>query len=184
KPLRMDLFGDEIESIKAFDPATQRTEEKIADFALQPACEFFLDKDSISRFRAGYREAFGVVQGGDPLYEAVSEGRRYNGMEHWLPLFYEKMDTLFDYAPGAGVTMDYHALEACTEREDQIRDFYEARKTLEEAAAKKTNKKQELSGAVYHPVRIDTLYIGQGEWKDLSAEALVLSPFGAPEGIA
>ena len=69
-PVRMDLFGDEIETLRTFDPVSQRTLEKIKSFALQPVTEFFLDEDSIGRFRSGYRETFGAVQGGDPLYES------------------------------------------------------------------------------------------------------------------
>ena len=58
-----------------------------------------LTDETISRFRQNYRAAFGAVTGGDPLYEAVSEGRRFAGMEHWLPFFYEQLETLFDYLP-------------------------------------------------------------------------------------
>ncbi len=115
-PVRIDLFGDEVESIRPFDPATQRTEGKQDSFTLHPVAELFLDEESIQRFRSGYREAFGAVLPGDPLYEAVSEGRRYNGMDHWLPLFFEKMNTLFDYVPGASVTMDQFAMQVSGER--------------------------------------------------------------------
>lgn len=183
-PLRIDMFGDEVESIKSFDPVTQRTMGKIKELALQPVTEFFLDEETIARFRSSYREAFGVVQGGDPLYEAVSEGRRYNGMEHWLPFFHEHMDALFDYAPGAHITFDLHVTDAYTERMEQIRDFYQARKTLEEAAIKKSKKGTgaTLSGSIYHPVAVTSLYMEEGIWGDLTKEAQSFSPFGAPEG--
>jgi len=180
QPMRLDLFGDEIESIKRFDPLSQRTEGTVKAFTLQPVTEFFLDERSISRFRAGYREAFGVVQKDDPLYAAVSEGRRYNGMEHWLPLFYERMDTVFDYAPNARVSFDYHARESYVERMEQVRDFYEARKTLE-AAAEKKGQKLTLSGSVYHPIAPDSLYIPVTEWNELTVEGEHYSPFGAAE---
>ena len=142
-PVRLDLFGDEVESIRSFDPATQRTEGKKEAFSLRPVTEFFMDSESIQRFRAGYRESFGAVTSGDPLYEAVSEGRRYNGMDHWLPLFFERMDTLFDYAPAASVTMDQHASQAAGERFTQIKDFYEARKTLEQSFGKKRQEERQ-----------------------------------------
>ena len=87
-------------------PASQRTDKKLSKLVLHPATEFFLDDASIARFRAGYRELFGVINDNDPLYESISAGRRYNGMDHWLPLFFDQMDTLFDYAPNALVTMD------------------------------------------------------------------------------
>ncbi len=180
KPLRIDLFGDEIESIKHFDPLTQRTDESLKSFSLQPVTEFFLDEKSIATFRAGYRDAFGVVQKDDPLYEAVSEGRRYNGMEHWLPLFYEKMDTIFDYAPNAYISFDPHGHDAYKERMDQVRDFYDARKTLETAAQGKAQK-QTLSGSVYHPIAPDALYMPPLEWDILTQDSVVFSNFGAPD---
>ena len=180
QPLRLDLFGDEIESIRAFDPLTQRTQKDVPGFALQPVTEFFLHEDSIDRFRSGYREAFGVVRGNDPLYEAVSEGRRYNGMEHWLPLFYESMDTLLDYAGDHDVTLDHHGRRAFNERLDQVRDFYQSRKTLEAATKGKKSKDVSLSGSVYHPLTVERLYIDEGEWSEVVSQADLLSPFGEP----
>ncbi len=178
EPLRIDLFSNEIDKIKTFDPDTQRSLKEISEFSLFPATELFLDEDSITRFRSGYREEFGVVRDDDPLYEAVSEGRRHSGMEHWLPLFHEKMDTIFDYLPGAAFTMDHHGSQAREERLTQIRDFYEARKTLEASTARKNGKSQDvsLSGSVYHPLPVERLYMEE-VW-----EAEELSPFGAPDG--
>jgi len=184
-PVRIDLFDDEIETIRTFDPATQRTEAKQDYFSLQPATEFFLDSESIQRFRAGYRETFGAVTHGDPLYEAVSEGRRYNGMDHWLPLFFEKMESLFSYVPACSVTLDQHALQAAEERFSQIADFYEARKTLAESFHKKGKKKGSdvsLSGTVYHALPPRALYLDGKELESAMGGALQLLPFGAPEG--
>lgn len=180
EPIRLDLFGDEIETIKSFDPMSQRTHANIDDFALQPVTEFFLNEQSIDRFRSSYRAAFGVVMGVDPLYEAVSEGCRYNGMEHWLPLFYEHMDTLFDYAPHCGVVFDHHAQQSYDEHLAQVQDFYAARKTLEASNKKAKSKDVSLSGATYHPLEPSKLYIEQGEWKSLTQDAKILSPFAAP----
>ncbi len=177
-PVRIDLFGDEVESIKKFDSVTQRTNAEIKELSLQPATEFFMDDESIARFRSSYRSAFGVVQKDDPLYEAVSVGRRYNGVEHWLPLFYEGMDSLFDYVPNASVTFDLHASDAYKERMDQVIDFYKSRKVL----ANPENKNTTISGAIYNPLPVDTLYIGTKEWNDLTSNAQVFSNFGAPEG--
>jgi transcription-repair coupling factor (superfamily II helicase) len=109
QPLRLDFFGDELESIRCFDPLTQRTTAKGHELRLSPVSEVFLDAGAIERFRGGYREAFGSLRGGDPLYEAVSAGRPHPGMEHWLPLFYERLETLFDYLPGAPVWLDHQA---------------------------------------------------------------------------
>lgn len=186
-PVRIDLFGDEVESIRTFDPATQRTEGKREEFSLRPVTEFFLDAESIQRFRAGYREAFGAVMPGDPLYEAVTEGRRYNGMDHWLPLFFEKMDTLFDYAPANAVTMDQNAAQAAGERSAQIKDFYEARRTLEQSYNKKGKKKDSdvsLTGAVYHALPPARLYLDDKGLEDATAGAMTILPFGVPDGVA
>ncbi len=186
-PLRLDLFGDDIESIKSFDPLTQLTDRTLDHFVLRPVTEFFLDDPSIQRFRAAYRETFGAVKEGDPLYEAVSEARRYNGMDHWLPLFYDRMDTLFDYAGPSAVIFDTHGLQSRAERMAQVQDFYEARRTLEQAAglaAKKKKSDVSLTGAVYHPLAPARLYICDGEWASILAahETKSLSPFGAPDG--
>ena len=94
---RLDFFGDEIESIRRFDPADQRTTGRVDGFTLLPAAETLLDEASIKRFRARYRERFGANATGDPLYQAVSDGRRLAGMDHWLPLFEDRLDTLFDH---------------------------------------------------------------------------------------
>ncbi|HEY8191531.1 MAG TPA: transcription-repair coupling factor, partial [Alphaproteobacteria bacterium] len=183
EPLRIDLFGDMIESIRAFDPATQRTDRNLTDFSLGPVAEFFLDPDSIARFRSGYRDLFGIARADDPLYEAVSAGRRYNGMDHWMPLFFERMDTVFDYVPKAFVVMDAQAEQARAERLAQIHDFYAARRTLEDSAKSKKNKKDggdvSLSGTVYHPIPVDRLFVEDEEWRGLVANYAILSPFSS-----
>lgn len=176
-PVRLDLFGDEIESIRTFDPLSQRSEDKLSSFALTPAAEFFLNEESISRFRQNYRSAFGTVREDDALYTAISEGRQYNGADHWLPFFYENMDSLFDYVPEVFVTQDYHGLQAQLERIDQILDFYETRKTLEQAALKPTKKDKHLSGSLYRPLPPSLLY-----FQDVIDEGYSLSPFKSPAG--
>lgn len=187
QPFRVDLFGDEIESIRLFDPVSQRTEKRIPKFALYPATEFFLDDESIARFRRNYRDLFGVVRDADPLYEAVSDGRRYNGMDHWQPLFLDHMETVFDYMRGADIVLDYHAEQARQERLNHVQDFYAARKSLQDAAIsrKKGNKenraKEAVSGAVYNPIPVDRLYIQDEEWHGLADDAVLLSPFKKPD---
>jgi transcription-repair coupling factor (superfamily II helicase) len=86
-PVRLDFFGDELETARAFDTVSQRSSDDVKSFDLIPVSEILLNDDSISRFRSGYRGLFGAVEGEDPLYEAVSSGRRMMGMEHWLGLF-------------------------------------------------------------------------------------------------
>src|SRR5690606_23729792 len=126
-PVRLDMFGDTLDAIRSFDAATQRTVGQLKGLDLVPASEIHLDAEAIRRFRAGYVSTLGAVTGDDPLYEAVSEGRKHAGMEHWLPLFYERMETVFDYAPGALVSLDPQVEEARDARLELIGDYYEAR---------------------------------------------------------
>src|SRR5882757_6751435 len=114
-PVRFDFFGDTLESIRAFDPETQRSSDTLRALDLVPVSEFQLTSETIRRFRTGYVETFGAATD-DPLYEAISEGRRHPGMEHWLPLFHEKLDTLFDYLPGAPVVLEPLVEDAAGER--------------------------------------------------------------------
>jgi transcription-repair coupling factor (superfamily II helicase) len=97
EPVRLDFFGDTLESIRLFDPETQRTNADLRALDLVPMAEFQLTSDTIRLFRTGYVAAFGAAAPDDVLYEAVSEGRRHAGMEHWLPLFHKNLETLFDY---------------------------------------------------------------------------------------
>ncbi|WP_236024880.1 transcription-repair coupling factor [Arenibaculum pallidiluteum] len=178
EPLRLDLFGDELEAIRRFDPLSQRTTDKRDTFVLKPVSEVFLDEASVARFRAGYRELFGAVLDDDPLYEAISAGRRHAGMEHWTPLFHSGMETLLDYV-GGSVTLDPRAEEALDARLVQIADFYHARRTLQ-ATEKKANV------PVYKPVPPDRLYLDRAAWDALLQTRPVgqLSPFALPEGAA
>jgi len=171
-PVRLDFFGDTLESIRSFDPETQRTVLDMRTLDLVPVAEFQLMTDTIRKFRTGYVAAFGAADPEDMLYEAVSEGRRYPGMEHWLPLFHDKLDTLFDYVPGAPIVLEAHAEDAARERISQIKDYYEARK---EALADK-------SGTLYKPLPPDRLYLPEAEWAErLNTAALVrLTPFAVP----
>ena len=77
-----------------------------------PVAEFQLTTETIRRFRLGYVEAFGAPAPDDLLYHAVSEGRRHPGMEHWLPLFHDRLETLFDYLPGSPVVLEPLAEDA------------------------------------------------------------------------
>ncbi len=127
EPVRLDLFGDILESIRAFDRETQRSTRQLRTVDLLPVSEALLDTAAIARFRTGYLAAFGAP-GDDPLYETVSAGGRRAGMEHWLPLFYDGLETLFDYLPSdALIALDNLAVESRDERLAMIADAYEAR---------------------------------------------------------
>ena len=127
--------------------------------------EVTLSPETISRFRRGYIEQFGAPLRDDALYAAVSEGRRsFAGMEHWLPLFHEKLETVFDYLDGVPVVFDHLAKEAMAERHTLILDHYEARKRQSEGGA--------IAEAVpYRPMPPDGLYLSPDEVTERSAGA-------------
>jgi transcription-repair coupling factor (superfamily II helicase) len=178
EPMRLDFFGDEIEAVRSFDPMSQRTTGKVEGFACRPVSEVALDEAAIVRFRAAYREMFGIVQGTDPLYESISEGIKFTGMEHWLPLFHDGLDTLFAYVPDAAVVLDYQCDEALTARHAVILEYYEARQVHDHTGLAE-------SGMVYHPVPPPKLYLERDEWDRLllSRPVLLLSPFDVVEGV-
>ncbi|WP_305096235.1 transcription-repair coupling factor [Croceibacterium aestuarii] len=152
--LRLDFFGDELESLRLFDPETQRTTEVIDSHLLLPASEALLGEESIKRFRSRYRELFGAAATQDPLYQAVSDGRRLAGMEHWLPLFEDKLAKLFDHlAAGDTVVIDAAALGAAEERFGDIADYHRQRG---DAAGQ--------SAGGYRPLPEDALYLSHAEF--------------------
>src|SRR4051794_25730417 len=174
QPVRFDFFGDSLESIRSFDAETQRTLLDMRSLDLVPISEFQLVTETIRRFRMGYVAEFGAPERDDPLYEAVSEGRRHPGMEHWLPLFWERMDTLFDYLDGAAVAIEPQSEDAARERFKQIVDYYDARREALEHPG---------GGAIYKPLPPDRLYLTEDEWtKRLDGLPLArLTPFAVPE---
>jgi len=177
QPVRFDFFGDSLESIRTFDAETQRTLLDMRSLDLVPISEFQLVTETIRRFRMGYVAAFGAPERDDPLYEAVSEGRRHPGMEHWLPLFHERMDTLFDYLDATPVAIEPQSEDASRERFKQIADYYDARREALEHPG---------GGALYKPLPPDRLYLSEDEWtKRLEETALArLTPFAVPDGSA
>jgi transcription-repair coupling factor (superfamily II helicase) len=98
-PYRMDLFDQEIDTLRSFDPETQRTLQVIEQIQLLPAHEFPLTENAIAHFRQQWRERFAGNPLKSPLYESVSKGQAATGIEYYLPLFFEKTQTLFDYLP-------------------------------------------------------------------------------------
>ena len=175
QPIRLDFFGDQIESLRTFDSLSQRSTGTIKSLVLRPVSEVLLDDPTIQRFRTRYREMFGGGGTDDPLYESVSAGRRHAGMEHWLPLYYERLESLFDYLPGAAVSFDHQADEARAHRLEAIADFYASRKSL--AGTKSA------AAPIYRPVPPDQLYLDDKGWaRALKGRALVqLSPFAADD---
>ncbi|GLP86434.1 transcription-repair coupling factor [Tritonibacter mobilis] len=157
-PVRLDLFGDTLDGARRFDPATQRTTEKLDLVELAPVSEVILDEAAITRFRQNYRIEFGAAGSDDPLYEAVSAGRKHQGMEHWLPFFHERLETLFDYLPGATVTLDDQLTPARVARWDSIVDQYETRKIAMDTKGR--------MDSVYKPTPPKNLYLDEAAWSD------------------
>ncbi len=173
EPLRLDMFGDDIESIRSFDPSTQRSADKVDQLVLRPVSEVFLDKDSVARFRTAWRELFGQAAATDPLYLSVSDGRRHPGMEHWVPLFHESMETLLDYLPGASASIDSQGDEVLTARLEMVADHYAARRSVPR------------DGEVpYRPLPAAKLYLDRDAWDAMLARGpfFAFSPYGRPDG--
>src|SRR3569623_1016732 len=173
-PVRFDYFGDSVESIKPFDPQTQRSGLPMSKLDLVPVAEIQLITETIRRFRTGYVAQFGVATPADMHYQAESEGRRHPGMEHWLPLFHEGMDTLFDYLPGTAVALEALADDAIEQRFAQIKDYYDARvEALKDGVT-----------PAYKPMPPDKLYLTDKEWKERLAKTAVatMTPFDVPPG--
>ncbi|MCI5094893.1 MAG: transcription-repair coupling factor [Rhodobacteraceae bacterium] len=167
-PVRLDLFGDILDGARRFDPATQRTTEKLEVVELAPVSEVILDDAAITRFRQNYRIEFGAAGTDDPLYEAVSAGRKHQGIEHWLPFFHERLETLFDYLPDATVTLDDQCTPARLSRWDTIQDQYETRRIAMQSKGR--------MDSVYKPAPPGLLYLDDAAW-DVAVASLRVVQF-------
>lgn len=151
-PVRLDMFGDMLESIRTFDPETQRSVKQLHSLSLTPVCEAILDDEAVKLFRSRYLELFGAPHG-DPLYESVSAKIRRNGMEHWLPLFHEKLASIFDYLGDSPIIcLEQGALNSAQDRAALIQDYYQARLAP-------TPK----GGAPYKAIKPELLYAAMSE---------------------
>jgi transcription-repair coupling factor (superfamily II helicase) len=171
--VRLDFFGDEIETMRRFDPADQRSTGKAGSFTLMPASEALLDEETIKRFRARYREQFGANATGDPLYQAISDGRRLAGMEHWLPLFEEKLATLFDHLGDHDVIVrDSNTDGSLEARHEAIADYFANRERAMVAEP-----------GSYRPLAPSTLYLSSKEWRGAIGERAIhlATPFSQPD---
>ncbi|MCC6776163.1 MAG: transcription-repair coupling factor, partial [Hyphomicrobiales bacterium] len=175
EPVRLDFFGDTLETIRSFDPESQRTTDQLRALDLVPVAELQLTTETIKRFRLGYVEAFGAPTPDDLLYHAVSEGRRHPGMEHWLPLFHDRLESLFDYTPGSAVVLEPLVEDAARERLAQIKDYYDTR---QQALSERDD------GPPYHPLPPARLYLEDAEWHSRLNEFRLarITPFDVPEG--
>ena len=175
-PVRLDFFGDQLDGIRRFDPVTQRTTQKLTSVEFAPMSEVLLDDAAIARFRQNYRVEFGAGGSDDPLYEAVTAGRKHQGMEHWLPFFHDRLETLFDYLPAASVMLDEQITAARLSRWEGIADQYDARHEAMTAKGR--------LDTVYKPSAPDLLYLSDAAWEQaLAAHRVVqLSPLSQAPG--
>ena len=172
-PVRLDFFGDEIETMRSFDPSNQRSIVKVGGLTLHPVAEFRLNSHTVELFRTGYLAKFGATASRDALYESVSAERMHPGIEHWLPLFHTQMARLTDYCPDWPIILDHEAQAACVARFEQIADFYAAR----------ADSGDDVSSP-YRPLDNEALYLGADELEALSSQQQVcsLQRFAPPDG--
>ena len=156
-PVRLDFFGDELDGLRRFDPGSQRTTTSLKEITFTPVSEVILDDASITRFRQNYRIEFGAAGTDDPVYEAVSAGKKHAGVEHWLPYFHEGLETLFDYIPKATISLDNQSTAARLSRWDGIQDQYENR-------AEALTAKGRMD-SVYKPCPPELLYLTDAAWR-------------------
>lgn len=156
-PIRLDLFGDVLDGARRFDPESQRTTEKLTQIELAPVSEVILDEAAITRFRQNYRIEFGAAGTDDPLYEAVTAGRKHQGIEHWLPFFNDGLETLFDYLPNASIMLEDQSTASRLSRWEGIEDQYDARKHALSAKGR--------VDSVYKPCPPGLLYLDDAAWE-------------------
>ncbi|RZW04219.1 MAG: transcription-repair coupling factor, partial [Rhodobacteraceae bacterium] len=165
-PVRLDFFGDVLDGARRFDPATQRTTETLDMVELAPVSEVILDDAAITRFRQNYRLEFGAAGTDDPLYEAVSAGRKHAGIEHWLPFFHETLETLFDYLPDATFALDDQTSPQRLARWEAIEDQYDTRREAMTAKGR--------VDTVYKPAPPGLLYLDDDAWTAATSDHRLL----------
>lgn len=163
-PLRIDLFDDEVERLRLFEVETQRSIKDLTYYNFDSANEVVLDKNTIKTFRSKYREAFGAAGIKDELYDSVSDGKKYLGMENWLPFFYEDpLPDIFDYMPQADIIMGIDAENALKSKEETIKDHYDARQE-----ALKIKDVSEFDR--YRPIEPELMYLGYKQFTQRISE--------------
>ena len=169
-PIRLDFFWDTLERIRQFDALSQTTTGTLDEIMVSPSHDLALTSGQITNFRVKYRNLFGAKA--TPLYEAISQGRRYAGMEHWLALFFDHMTTVLDYMPLAQVYYDHQVDDALRTRLELIHDYYHNRLTA-------------LPGDTsppYNPVSPDLGFLTLDEWGKIRDQSTLITPFSQEKG--
>ncbi len=154
---RLDFFGNELEQIKIFDPVTQISSDTVKSIEILPASEVILQQKTIENFRKNYRNFFGNSLE-DQMYQAISEGRSYQGMEHWLPFFYEMpLVSIFEYLHQPCSFFSENIIHQSLERHELIIKYYQTR--LSEKTLKDSN--------IYNPIDPQLLFFTSVEFTEL-----------------
>ena len=125
--MRLDLFGDVVERLRTIDPRTQLTISNLSNLELLPISEVIINKTTVTNFRKNYRKTFGIGGSLDTLYSAVSNGFKVQGVEQWFPLFYDRLETIFDYLPKAYYFLDTDISYMHEQRWKKINEQFNAR---------------------------------------------------------
>ncbi len=164
RPFRLDLFDEEIESIRYFDPETQKSTDNTQSINLLPAREVPLTESGIKHFRRAFREQFEGDPSKQHVYEEISEGRTTPGIEFYLPLFFENTASLFDYLPETTLCiLEGDHQDRVSAISAQIKDRYEARK-------------DEPSRKILPP---NKLYLGQDQYSAGLKKFVQVTHFGS-----
>lgn len=173
-PVRLDFFGDEIESMRYFDSLTQLSTKPVEGMlTLGTAKEYIADDKTVTRFCQNYVDAFGTVAMHDTLYKTVSSGQMVAGIEHWLPFLHDELVAPSSYFDAWPVLLDVDALPAAYARLAQIEDMYSAR---QEAVHTHTDED------VYRPVLPSTLFLTKQTIDHFQTDTHIteISTFSAP----
>mgnify|MGYP001195014591 FL=1 len=178
KPIRLDLFGNTIDSIKSFDLITQRSLELLKEIFVYPASEIILNDKTIENFRINFNKKFGSQKEKVKIYDSISEGISYPGMEHWLPFFYNQTGSIFDYIDKPIILLDHLYDSSLEEFLETVNDHFQSRKDYDDNKLSKVENK-------YFSIEPSNLYQNKEEYnKNLrSRNCIRISPFKKPDAI-
>ena len=191
-PYRVDLFEDEIETLRTFDPESQRSDQLVDEIKLLPGREFPLDKSGITSFRNRFHELFDIDPRQCPLYQDVSDGISSPGLEYYLALFFDGLDSLFDFMPKNTVVIKVGELKSAGEQfwldikkryEDRLIDRYrpilkpeDIFIPVEQLLSKTKNFRQ-----IEFKNHINALNLGSIQLPDLASNSRLAKPFAQIE---
>ena len=178
KPIRLDLFGNTIDSIKSFDLISQRSLELLKEIFVYPASEIILNDKTIENFRINFNKKFGSQKEKVKIYDSISEGISYPGMEHWLPFFYNKTGSIFDYIDKPIILLDHLYDSSLDDFLETVNDHFQSRKDYDDNKLSKVENK-------YFSIEPSNLYQNKEEYKKnlYSRNCIRISPFKKPDAI-